>query len=40
MHRLDDTDIERTTKDFAETIIEDLKWLVLDWDLIQKTLIL
>lgn len=30
--RLDDTDAERSTDEFADAIEEDLKWLGLDWD--------
>ena len=30
--RLDDTDLERSTEAFAEGILEDLRWLGLDWD--------
>ncbi len=30
--RLDDTDIERSTKEFAQGIEEDLRWLGLEWD--------
>ena len=32
MLRLDDTDRERSTEEFAETIRTDLRWLGLDWD--------
>ncbi len=30
--RMDDTDIERSTAEYEDGIIEDLKWLGLDWD--------
>ncbi len=30
--RIDDTDIERSKKEFEETIYEDLKWLGIEWD--------
>ena len=30
--RIDDTDIERSTKEFQKDIIENLKWLGLHWD--------
>lgn len=30
--RIEDTDLERSTKEFEESIIEDLKWLGIDWD--------
>ncbi len=30
--RIEDTDQERTTKAFENNLIEDLKWLTLDWD--------
>jgi glutamyl-tRNA synthetase len=30
--RVEDTDIIRSTKDFSQSVIEDLKWLGLDWD--------
>jgi len=30
--RIEDTDRERSTKEFEESIIEDLKWLGIDWD--------
>ncbi|MGB9642074.1 MAG: glutamate--tRNA ligase [Candidatus Ratteibacteria bacterium] len=30
--RIEDTDIERSKKEFEESIIEDLKWLGLTWD--------
>src|SRR5580698_6937647 len=32
MLRLDDTDQERSTDEFAKAIERDLKWLGLDWD--------
>lgn len=34
--RLDDTDPERSTEEFAEAIQEDLTWLGLSWDRIEK----
>ncbi len=30
--RIEDTDKERSTKEFEESILEDLKWLGLEWD--------
>jgi glutamyl-tRNA synthetase len=30
--RLDDTDVERSTEEYADAIMEDLLWLGLDWD--------
>ncbi len=36
MLRLDDTDVERSTDEFAEGIKEDLIWLGLEWDLLAK----
>ena len=30
--RIDDTDTERSTKEFQKDIIENLKWLGLHWD--------
>ena len=30
--RIEDTDMKRSTKEFEESIISDLKWLGLDWD--------
>ena len=30
--RIEDTDVERSTKEFEEKILEDLKWLGLDYD--------
>ncbi|MGC8852283.1 MAG: glutamate--tRNA ligase, partial [Hydrogenobacter sp.] len=30
--RIEDTDLERSTKEFEETLIEDLLWLGLEWD--------
>ena len=30
--RLEDTDRERSTKKFEEAILEDLRWLGLEWD--------
>ncbi|MFZ4762376.1 MAG: glutamate--tRNA ligase [Alphaproteobacteria bacterium] len=30
--RLDDTDEERSTKEFAENILSDMRWLGLNWD--------
>lgn len=34
--RLDDTDAERSTGAFADAIQEDLSWLGLDWDSVEK----
>jgi glutamyl-tRNA synthetase len=34
--RLDDTDVERSTADFARGIEEDLRWLGLSWDLFAR----
>ncbi|MBE7637134.1 glutamate--tRNA ligase [Sneathiella sp. P13V-1] len=34
--RLDDTDEERSTEEFANGIQEDLKWLGLEWDELEK----
>ena len=36
MLRIDDTDIERSTKEFEDGIYADLKWLGLNWDLTAK----
>jgi glutamyl-tRNA synthetase len=33
MFRLDDTDMERSKEEYAESIQRDLKWLGMDWDL-------
>ena len=30
--RIDDTDTERSTKDFEKDILDNLKWLGLEWD--------
>jgi len=30
--RLEDTDVERSTKEAEDAILEDLRWLALDWD--------
>ena len=30
--RIEDTDVKRSTKEFEESIIRDLKWLGLEWD--------
>ena len=30
--RIEDTDRERSTKEFEESIVEDLRWLGIDWD--------
>src|SRR6188768_2582004 len=30
--RIEDTDVERSTKESEESILEDLRWLGLDWD--------
>ncbi|HZH26831.1 MAG TPA: glutamate--tRNA ligase [Azospirillaceae bacterium] len=32
MLRLDDTDLERSRPEYADAILEDLRWLGLDWD--------
>lgn len=34
--RLDDTDLERSTPEFAQGIEDDLRWLGLDWDLLRR----
>ncbi|MBI1778437.1 MAG: glutamate--tRNA ligase [Proteobacteria bacterium] len=34
--RLDDTDMERSTAEFALSIEEDMRWLGLDWDLFAR----
>ncbi len=34
--RLDDTDLERSTAEFAHGIEQDLRWLGLDWDLLRR----
>ncbi len=34
--RLDDTDQERSTSEFADAIQEDLKWLGLEWDSLER----
>ena len=34
--RLDDTDLERSTEEFAKSIEEDLKWLALEWDQLER----
>ena len=34
--RLDDTDEERSTNEYAAAICEDLKWLLLPWDQLEK----
>ncbi|MDD5659862.1 MAG: glutamate--tRNA ligase, partial [Actinomycetota bacterium] len=34
--RIEDTDLKRSTKEFEESIIGDLKWLGLDWDEFYK----
>ena len=36
MLRLDDTDIARSTEEFAQGIIEDLKWLGLNYDIFAR----
>lgn len=36
MLRLDDTDVERSTEEFAQAIQEDLKWLGLEWDILAR----
>ena len=30
--RIEDTDLERSKKEFSEAICEDLEWMGLDWD--------
>lgn len=30
--RIEDTDLERSTKESEEAVIRDLQWLGLDWD--------
>jgi len=30
--RIEDTDVERSRKEYEETLIKELKWLGLDWD--------
>tara|TARA_B100000925_G_scaffold245445_1_gene195452 strand:+ start:2177 stop:2518 length:342 start_codon:yes stop_codon:yes gene_type:complete len=30
--RIDDTDLERSTSDFQQDILENLRWLGLDWN--------
>ena len=34
--RLDDTDPERSTQEYADQILRDLEWLGLDWDRVEK----
>lgn len=34
--RLDDTDAERSTQEYADAILEDLEWLGLTWDRLEK----
>src|SRR5690606_7718612 len=34
--RLDDTDPERSKEEYAEAIQEDLRWLGLDWDMLER----
>ena len=34
--RLDDTDLERSKAEFAEAIEDDLRWLGLDWDRLER----
>ncbi|OAN51077.1 glutamate--tRNA ligase [Paramagnetospirillum marisnigri] len=34
--RLDDTDLERSTAEFADAIQEDLRWLGLGWDRLER----
>lgn len=36
MLRLDDTDRERSKQEYEDAIIEDLKWLGLDWDIFAR----
>lgn len=30
--RIEDTDLERSTKESEEAVLQDLSWLGLDWD--------
>ncbi|MFA9452812.1 MAG: glutamate--tRNA ligase family protein, partial [Candidatus Aminicenantaceae bacterium] len=30
--RVEDTDVERSTPEYAQKLIEDLRWLGLDWE--------
>lgn len=32
MLRIEDTDLERSTKESEEAVLQDLSWLGLDWD--------
>lgn len=34
--RMDDTDAERSTKEYAEAVERDLRWLDLDWDRFER----
>lgn len=34
--RLDDTDLERSTEAYAQAILNDLEWLGLDWDRLER----
>jgi glutamyl-tRNA synthetase len=34
--RLDDTDLDRSRPEFAEAILDDLRWLGLDWDRLER----
>ncbi len=34
--RLDDTDPERSKQEYADAIMEDLEWLGLTWDRVEK----
>ncbi len=36
MLRMDDTDLERSTVEYAQGIEEDLRWMGLEWDLFAK----
>ena len=35
--RIDDTDVERSTPEFQQNIIEGLEWLGIDWDCLLYT---
>jgi len=39
MHRVEDTDRARSTKDSEDAVLEDLKWLGLEWDEGEATLL-
>lgn len=32
MLRIEDTDLERSTRESEEAVLRDLSWLALDWD--------